>query len=156
MRVGIAADHRGFDLKKELLDVLKNTKFEIVDFGATIKNSDDDYPDYIFPLAQAVSRGVIDRGIAICGSGVGASIAANKIKKVHAALINDSFSARQGVEDDDMNIICMGAQLVTFPFAQELIHTFLNAKFSREIRHMRRLSKIAEIENRELQNESSY
>jgi ribose 5-phosphate isomerase B len=146
MRVGIAADHRGFELKNELLAALEHVEIELIDFGAIVKNSDDDYPDYIFPLARAVSSRNIDRGIAICGSGVGASIAANKIQNVRAALVHDLFSARQGVEDDDMNIICMGAQLVTFPFAMELIYVFLSAQFSGEARHIRRLAKIAQIE----------
>lgn len=149
MRVGIAADHRGFGLKKELLATFKQKEIEWVDFGASIENSDDDYPDYVFPLARAVSIGNIDRGI-VCGSGVGASIAANKIKNIRAALVNDLFSARQGVEDDDMNIICIGALLVTFPFAMELIRIFLSAQFSRETRHLRRLAKIAQIEKEEI------
>jgi ribose 5-phosphate isomerase B len=147
MRVGIAADHRGFELKQEIISALIGADIEIVDFGAFTKNPYDDYPDYIFPLAQAVSSKTIDRGIAICGSGVGASIAANKINNVRAALVNDLYTAHQGVEDDDMNIICMGAQLVTFSSALELIQTFLRARFSFESRHMRRLAKIARIEN---------
>ncbi|MDD4974572.1 MAG: RpiB/LacA/LacB family sugar-phosphate isomerase [Bacteriovorax sp.] len=154
MRVGIAADHRGFELKKELITAFQNDGIELIDFGASTNNSDDDYPDYVFPLARAVSSGAIDRGIAICGSGVGASIAANKIKNVRAALVHDLFSARQGVEHDDMNIICMGAQLVTFPFAIELIQTFLNAKFSGKLRHLRRLAKITQIEKIEMLNET--
>ena len=147
MKVGIASDHRGFDLKKKLLTTFIQSKIEMIDFGATFKDADDDYPDYVIPLARAVSKGSIDRGIAICGSGVGASIAANKIKNVRAALIQDLFSARQGVEDDNMNIICVGAQIVTFKFALDLIKTFLNSSFSGEIRHMRRLTKIAQLES---------
>ncbi|MBC7537351.1 MAG: RpiB/LacA/LacB family sugar-phosphate isomerase [Bacteriovorax sp.] len=154
MRVGIAADHRGFELKNKLLTALEHVEIELIDFGATVKNSDDDYPDYIIPLARAVSNRNIDRGIAICGSGVGASIAANKIKNVRAALVHDLFSARQGVEDDDMNIICMGAQVVTFSLALELINMFLSVQFSGEVRHIRRLAKIAQIEKMEIQNES--
>ncbi|MGZ3787832.1 MAG: RpiB/LacA/LacB family sugar-phosphate isomerase [Bacteriovorax sp.] len=150
MRVGIAADHRGFELKKELVEAFKHTEIEIVDFGANVKNAEDDYPDYIFPLARSVSIGKIDRGIAICGSGVGASVAANKIKNVRAALVCDLFTARQGVEDDDMNIICMAAQLVTFPHALELIQTFLSANFSGKTRHVRRLAKIAQEEKNEM------
>ena len=150
MRVGIAADHRGFELKKELLAALKHVEIDLVDFGAMVKNSNDDYPDYVIPLARAVSNRSIDRGIAICGSGVGASIAANKIKNVRAALVHDLFTARQGVEDDDMNIICMGAQLVTFSFAMELINVFLNVQFSGEARHLRRIEKIKKME---MQNE---
>lgn len=152
MRVGIAADHRGFELKNELLAALEDVEIELIDLGAFVKNSDDDYPDCMFPLARAVANRSIDRGIAICGSGVGASLAANKIKNFRAALIHDFFSARQGFEDDDMNIICIGAQLVTFPFAMELVYVFLSAQFSGKARHMRRLAKIAQIEEMEMQN----
>ena len=144
--LGIAADHRGFKLKQDLLTGFRHLGIEMIDFGASTKKSDDDYPDYVFPMARAISNGNLKRGIAICGSGVGASIAANKIKNVRAALIHDLFSARQGVEDDDMNIICLGALLVTFPLAMELIQVFFKAQFLGEERQRRRLAKIAKVE----------
>jgi ribose 5-phosphate isomerase B len=106
MRIGIATDHGGFGLKEELLTQLRNTGHEVVDFGAHTLTPDDDYPDFVVPLARAVVGGKVDRGLAICGSGVGASVCANKVPGVRAALIHDHFSARQGVEDDHMNILC--------------------------------------------------
>lgn len=108
MRVGIAADHGGFDLKEQIAEALRAADYEVVDFGAQKLNPADDYPDFITPMAKAVARGEVDRGVAVCGSGVGACVAANKIPGVRAALILDVFSAHQGVEDDDMNVICLG------------------------------------------------
>jgi ribose 5-phosphate isomerase B len=110
MRIGIATDHGGFDLKEELLKQLREAGHEVVDFGAHGLNQGDDYPDYVVPLAEAVAAEKVDRGVAICGSGVGASVCANKIRGIRAALIHDHFSARQGVEDDQMNILCMGGR----------------------------------------------
>ena len=112
MRVGIATDHGGFALKQELVERLHAAGHEVVDFGADAMNSADDYPDYVVPLARAVAAGTVDRGVAVCGSGVGASVCANKIRAVRAALVHDHFSARQGVEDDHMNILCMGGRTV--------------------------------------------
>ena len=112
MRVGIATDHGGFALKEALVAQLRAAGHEVVDFGAHGANPDDDYPDFVVPLADAVVAGRVDRGVAICGSGVGASVCANKIPGIRAALIHDHFSARQGVEDDHMNILCMGGRTV--------------------------------------------
>ena len=112
MRVGIATDHGGFGLKEELADRLRAAGHEVVDFGAHSLNPDDDYPDFVIPLARAVAAGTVERGVAVCGSGVGASVCANKIPGVRAALVHDHFSARQGVEDDHMNIICMGGRII--------------------------------------------
>ena len=112
MRVGIASDHGGFDLKHELVGQLRVAGHEIIDFGANSLTQDDDYPDFVIPLGRAVAAGQVERGVAICGSGVGASVCANKIPGVRAALIHDHFSARQGVEDDHMNILCMGGRTV--------------------------------------------
>ena len=112
MLVGIATDHGGFALKEELVAKLRAAAHEIVDFGAHGLNPDDDYPDYVVPLARAVAAGNVDRGVAICGSGVGASVCANKVQGIRAALIHDHFSAKQGVEDDHMSIICMGGRTV--------------------------------------------
>ena len=146
MRVGIATDHGGFGLKEELVTRLKTAGHEVVDFGAHTVSDGDDYPDYVLPLARAVVAGQIDRGIAICGSGVGASVCANKVNGVRAALIHDHFSAKQGVEDDHMNILCMGGRTVGPLVAWDLVETFLSAKFSQEPRHLRRLGKVASAE----------
>jgi ribose 5-phosphate isomerase B len=148
MRVGIATDHGGFELKEEMVAQLRAAGHEIVDFGAHGLDPDDDYPDVVIPLAQAVVTGKVERGIAICGSGVGASVCANKIPGIHAALIHDHFSARQGVEDDHLNILCMGGRTVGPAVAWDLIQTFLAAEFSQAERHLRRLSKVALLEVR--------
>ncbi len=147
MRVGIAADHGGFILKEQMAEALRGLKFEVVDFGALKLNPGDDYPDFIIPLSRAVAGGDVERGVAICGSGVGASIAANKIVGVRAALIHDVFSARQGVEDDDMNVICLGGKVIGSAVALELIKLFLAARFSSAERHRRRLEKVAVLES---------
>lgn len=146
MRVGIAADHGGYNLKEKLARALKESSYETVDFGAIALEPDDDYPDYVVPLARAVAAGEVERGIAVCGSGVGACIAANKVAGVRSALINDVFSAHQGVEDDDMNMICLGERVLGYALAWDLTRTFLNAAFSGAERHRRRLSKINELE----------
>jgi ribose 5-phosphate isomerase B len=146
MRIGIATDHGGFDLKEELLKQLRQAGHEVVDFGAHGLNQGDDYPDYVVPLAEAVAAEKVDRGVAICGSGVGASVCANKIRGIRAALIHDHFSARQGVEDDHMNILCMGGRTVGPSVALDLVQTFLAAEFSQAPRHLRRLSKVASLE----------
>lgn len=155
MRVGIAADHRGFDLKRDLIKIFNHRGLKLMDLGPVSKNPEDDYPDFIFPLARLVSRGEIDRGIGLCGSGVGASVAANKIINVRAALVCDLFTSRQGVEDDNMNFICIAAQLVTVHFAVQLIHTFLTSTFSGKERHIRRLQKISAVEIGRLNGEQS-
>ena len=146
MKVGIAADHGGYELKMILLSFLENAGYEMMDFGAFDLEVKDDYPDYVIPLSKAVADGKVQRGIAICGSGVGASIAANKVNGVRAALIHDHFSAHQGVEDDNMNVICLGGRVTGFMAAEELILTFLEASFSGEERHLRRLEKVKEVE----------
>ena len=146
MRIGIATDHGGFSLKEELLKQFREAGHEVVDFGADRLNQGDDYPDYVLPLAEAVAAEKVDRGVAICGSGVGASVCANKIRGVRAALIHDHFSAKQGVEDDHMNILCMGGRTVGPAVAWDLVQTFLTAHFSQAPRHLRRLSKVASLE----------
>jgi ribose 5-phosphate isomerase B len=146
MRVGIATDHGGFGLKEEMVAQLRAAGHEVLDLGAYSLDPVDDYPDVVIPLAQAVVTGKIDRGVAICGSGVGASVCANKIPGIHAALIHDHFSARQGVEDDHLNILCMGGRTVGPAVAWDLIQTFLAAEFSQAERHLRRLSKVASLE----------
>jgi ribose 5-phosphate isomerase B len=146
MRVGIATDHGGFRLKDEMVGKLRAAGYEVIDFGATELNPADDYPDFVVPLATAVAAGKVERGLALCGSGVGASVCANKIPGSRAALIHDHFSAQQGVEDDHMNILCMGGRVVGPEVAWDLIQTFLKAEFSQADRHLRRLGKVASLE----------
>jgi ribose 5-phosphate isomerase B len=146
MRIGIATDHGGFALKEELVTQLRAAGHEVIDFGAHKLSQGDDYPDFVVPLAQAVAAGKVDRGVAVCGSGVGASVCANKVPNIRAALIHDHFSARQGVEDDHMNILCMGGRTVGPAVAWDLVQTFLSAEFSQADRHLRRLSKVASLE----------
>jgi len=146
MRIGIATDHGGFGLKQELLQRLREAGDEVTDFGAGRLDPSDDYPDHVIPLARAVATGTVERGIAICGSGVGASVCANKVPGVRAGLVHDHFSARQGVEDDHMNVICMGGRTVGPAVAWDLVETFLAAKYSGADRHLRRLGKAAVLE----------
>ena len=146
MKIGIAADHGGYELKNILQSFLKDKGYDVIDFGAFELDSADDYPDFIIPLARAVAQKEVERGVAVCGSGVGAAIAANKVAGVRAALINDHFSAHQGVEDDDMNLICLGGRVTGFAAAQELITAFLEAKFSGLERHNRRIKKVQSLE----------
>lgn len=146
MRIGLAADHGGFELKEQLKEEIRGLGHEVVDFGALEYNPADDFPDFVIPLAKAVAQGQVDRGIAICGSGVGASIAANKVPGVRAALITEVYSARQGVEHDDMNVLCLGGRVTCFALAWELVKTFLEARFQGAERHRRRLAKINRVE----------
>ena len=145
-KIGICADHGGFELKERMIPFLIANKFHVIDYGANELDNADDYPDYVIPLAKAVADKEIFRGIAICGSGVGACIAANKVLGVRAALIVDYFSAHQGVEDDDMNMICLGGRVIGYESAEELVLAFLNAKFIGAERHIRRLRKIRNLE----------
>jgi len=145
MRIGIATDHGGFGLKEELLARLRAAGHEVVDFGANKLVPDDDYPDFVIPLARAVVASQVERGIAVCGSGVGASICANKIPGARSSLIHDHFSARQGVEDDHMNILCMGGRTVGPEVAWDLVQTFVAAQYSQAERHLRRLAKVAAL-----------
>jgi ribose 5-phosphate isomerase B len=149
MRVGIAADHVA--LKAQLAESLSADGYTVVDFGARELNLDDDYPDFIIPLAKAVAAGEVERGVALCGSGVGASIAANKISGVRAGLIHDVFSAHQGVEDDDMNVFCLGGKVIGSALALELIERFLCAQFSGAPRHRRRIAKVQALEKHDVE-----
>ena len=146
MRIGIAADHGGFALKVQLTAALRAAGYEVTDFGAQELTPGDDYPDFVAPLARAVARGEIARGLAICGSGVGACVAANKVSGVRAALITDAFSAHQGVEDDDMNVMCLGGRVTGSALSWELVQIFLNASFKGDERFKRRLKKVAALE----------
>lgn len=145
--VGIAADHGGHELKKYLVMMLRDAGVEVIDFGDLKLAPQDDYPDFVIPLARAVATGQVERGVAICGSGVGACIVANKVDGVRACLVHDPFSAHQGVEDDDLNVICLGGLVVGHALAWELVRTFLIARFSGEERHRRRLGKVITLEN---------
>lgn len=147
LAIGIAADHGGFELKEHILGRLLGAGYAITDFGDREHQPDDDYPDFVIPMARAVAAGKVDRGIAICGSGVGASIAANKVRGVRACLIHESFSAHQGVEDDDVNVICLGGLVVGQALAWELVQRFLAARFSGLPRHRRRLDKVQKLES---------
>lgn len=147
MTIGIATDHGGLELKQDLQAYLEEKGFTIKDFGAYAYDKDDDFPDFVVPLARAVGSGEVERGIAVCGSGVGASIAANKIKNVRACLINESYSARQGVEHDDMNMICLGGRVIGIATAKELVDNFLAAEYQALPRQVRRMGKVAELED---------
>ena len=145
-RVGVAADHGGFELKGFLAGKIGEAGYEVIAFGDRQLNSDDDYPDFIIPLARAVAAGTVDRGVGICGSGVGASIVANKVAGVRACLIDENFSARQGVEDDDLNMICFGGLVIGHALAWELTQSFLHARFIGAERFRRRLAKVVQLE----------
>lgn len=146
MKIGIAADHGGFELKNTIKLFLQEKGYEVRDFGAYELDNTDDYPDFVIPLARAVAEKEVFRGIAICGSGVGACFAVNKIDGVRAALIHDHFSAHQGVEDDNMNLMCLGGRVTAYAAAEELITAFLDAKYIGAERHERRLQKVKALE----------
>jgi len=147
--VAIAADHGGFALKQELIRRLAST-LDIVDKGADECDATDDYPDFVELVGRAIAEGEVDRGIIICGSGVGACIAANKMPGVRACVCHDTYSAHQGVEHDDMNVLCLGARVIGVEVATELTLSFLMARFSGEERHIRRLEKVAALERERL------
>lgn len=146
MRVGICSDHGGFELKKTLVTQLRTAGHDVLDFGATALNPQDDYPDFVIPLCNAVASGEVERGIAVCGSGVGACVCANKIRGIRAGVVSDHFSARQGVEDDHMNVLCLGGRTLGPAIAADLVETFIAAKYSGAERHLRRLAKVASLE----------
>ena len=149
MNIGFATDHGGYILKEPILKALHDFGYEVKDFGAYSLNPEDDYPDFVIPLARAVAQGEVERGIAICGSGVGACFTANKIPGVRSALIHESFSAHQGVEDDDMNLLCLGGRVIGFALAWEIIRIYLAAHYLKAERFERRLAKVAAIENKD-------
>lgn len=148
VRIAITADHAGFDLKNKLADQVREWGHELIDLGASEFDALDDYPDYAEAMGVTIARGAAERGILICGSGVGASIAANKILGVRACVCHDSYSARQGVEHDDMNVLVLGSRIVGIELARDLVQVFLTAKFSGEERHRRRLAKVLALESR--------
>ncbi len=149
-RIGVAADHGGFGLKEQMAVMMREAGYTVVDFGDGQPTADDDYPDFVVPMARAIASGEIDRGVVICGSGVGACVVANKVPGVRACLIHETFSARQGVEDDDLNVICLGGLVVGQALAWELLATFLAARFSGAERHRRRLAKVSELERQDV------
>ncbi len=145
MRIVVGADHRGYELKAEIAAALKQAGHETLDVGTHSADSVD-YPDYARAIGGVLTDGLAERGVLVCGSGVGASIAANKIRGVRAALCHDTYSARQGVEHDDMNVLCLGARVIDSELALELVRAFLDARLSGEERYRRRLEKVAEME----------
>ena len=148
MRVAIGADHGGYALKDEIKSFLESLGHEIIDVGAHNLDPADDFPDFTKPLAESVASGSADRGIMICGSGVGASVAANKVKGIRASVCHDTYSAHQGVEHDDMNVLCLGARIVGIELARELTGAFLSAEYVPEERFQRRLDKVLDMESR--------
>ena len=147
MRVVIGSDHAGFELKQEIITRLGELGYEVMDVG-TNGPAAVDYPDFAEAVARAVLAGKADRGVLLCGSGVGASVSANKIPGIRAAVCHDSYSARQGVEHDDMNILVLGARIVASSLAKDLVRIFLDAEFTGEERHLRRLNKLKALETR--------
>jgi len=146
MKIAIGADHGGFSLKQAIVDELEKQGRTVVDCGAMGYDAQDDYPDFARAVGAAVQRGDAERGIILCGSGVGASIAATKMRGIRAALCHDTYSAHQGVEHDDMNVLCLGARIIGDELARELVRAFLSAKFNPSERFQRRLNKVLEIE----------
>ena len=148
MLVAVGADHAGFSLKQDLVAHLKELGHEVQDVGAHRPDPNDDYSDYAQAVAEAIVNGQTERGVLICGSGVGASVAANKIPGIRAGLCHDTYSAHQGVEHDDMNVLVLGARVVGTALAQELVHAYLNATFTGEPRHRRRVEKVKSLETK--------
>ncbi|MGH9521919.1 MAG: ribose 5-phosphate isomerase B [Terriglobales bacterium] len=147
MKIAVAADHAGVPLNEEVIAELRRLGHEVTDLGTHDANNGDDYPDHAADLARAILEGCCERGVLICGSGVGASVAANKIKGIRAGLAHDSYSAHQGVEHDNMNVICMGSRVVGVALALDLVRAFVGAQFTGEERHERRLAKVAKLES---------
>jgi ribose 5-phosphate isomerase B len=147
MKVGLASDHGGFELKETLKKFLAEKQYEIIDYGSKVYDPKDDYPDFSENIAKGIINGEVEKGVLICGSGVGACVAANKFKGVRAAICHDAYSAHQGVEHDDMNILCLGARIVGYELAKDLVTAFLNAKFFNNERFKRRLDKVIQFEN---------
>ncbi len=148
MIIAIGADHAGYELKQDVADYLRGLGHSVLDLGADNANTRDDYPDYSEAVGLAVLDRRCDRGIVICGSGVGASVAANKLPGIRAGLCHDTYSAHQGVEHDDMNLLVLGARVIGTEMAHELVRAFIGAEFSGEERHKRRLAKVKALEDR--------
>ncbi len=150
MKVAIGADHGGFVLKQVIADQVRGLGHTVVDCGADTFNATDDYPDFARAVGEALQSGDAERGILICGSGVGASIAASKMRGIHAAVCHDTYSAHQGVEHDNMNVLCLGARVIGEQVAKELVRAFIGARFTGEERHRRRLNKVLQIEKEQV------
>ena len=146
MRIAVAGDHNGFTMKNDLVSHLAQTGHEVIDLGPKRLDPDDDYPDYARAVAKAVVSGEADRGILVCGSGVGASVAANKVPGIRASVCHDTYSAHQGVEHDDMNVLCLGARIIGLEAAREAVNAFVTGRFTGEERHQRRLEKVRALE----------
>ena len=146
MKIAIGADHGGFELKQALVEILKKSNYEVIDVGNLTYDPVDDYPDFAIKVVESVASGKAERGIIICGSGVGACITANKFRGIRAGLCHDTYSAHQGVEHDAMNVLCLGARIIGIELAKELVFSFLNAKFIKEERFVRRLEKVNSID----------
>ena len=149
MKIAIGGDHGGFDLKEKIKIILESKNHEVIDLGAHEFNSTDDYPDFCYPVAKMVSDNEADKGIISCMSGIGAVITANKVKGARAGLCHTEYLARQGVEHDDMNILCIGSKIVDHNIIENIIDEFLNAKFLTDEKYSRRLNKVIDIENSE-------
>lgn len=150
MRIAVAADHAGVPLMDPIIAQVRSLGHEVLDLGTHDPTKPDDYPDYAKAIGEALQAGRCERGVLICGSGVGATVAANKMIGIRACMCHDTYSAHQGVEHDDMNVLCLGARVIGPELAHELVHAFLGARFTNEERHRRRLEKILAIERQEL------
>lgn len=155
MRIAIGADHAGYPLNERVIAELNAAGHEVIDFGTHDGSKSDDYPDYARMVGECVQRGEAERGIIVCGSGVGVSVAANKIMGIRASLCHDTYSARQGVEHDEMNVLCIGARVIGVELTLEIVRAFMKAEFTGEERHRRRLQKIADMERRFAAHSSS-
>ncbi|WDF54291.1 RpiB/LacA/LacB family sugar-phosphate isomerase [Mucilaginibacter sp. KACC 22063] len=151
MKIGVAADHAGFEQKNQLVKELTDAGYDVKDYGAYSYDPLDDYPDCVLPLANAVAAQEVDKAIAVCGSGVGVSVAANKVPGVRAALVTESYSAHQGVEHDDMNMLCIGARVIGPALIKEIVDAYLKAEYKGEERFARRLNKVLAIEKQHIQ-----
>ena len=146
VKICISSDHGGYELKNKIINLLNNFGYEVKDLGSKEYSPDDDYPDTTKNVAEAISQGVYDRGIVLCGSGVGASVVANKFINVRAAICHDTYSATQGVEHDDMNVLCLGGRIIGEELANKIVEAFVNAEYKPEKRFQRRKEKLQQIE----------
>ena len=154
MRIAVAGDHAGFELKELLVPWLRSAGHQVEDLGAHSFDAEDDYPDFAFMVADSVRSGQAERGVVVCGSGVGASIAANKVPGIRACLCHDTYTGHQGVEHDDMNVLCLGGRVIGFELAKEIVTAFLAANFIPEVRYKRRLEKLLQVEKRNMEGNS--
>lgn len=146
MRIAIGADHGGYTAKAPVRELLESQGHEVIDLGAHSYDAVDDYPDFAKAVAECVAAQRADRGVMLCGSGVGAAVAANKVRGIRASVCHDTYSAHQGVEHDDMNVLCMGARIVGEELVKEIVDSFVSAEFSGEDRHKRRMQKVLDME----------